>query len=155
MVGCSSSTEFDCSVKGGTPHVTYVQVSLEDYCREFSCPHRTVDKAFAGLTCVSTDRGPGIEDVTRTEGCGLVSAGRGGGYGGVEETFDAKTGQLVGMRIGSDTSFGPCNVPFYVGGQSRVQIGVGATCPTEKVLLCSPPGVDSGAGRRDASPDAK
>jgi hypothetical protein len=99
------------------------------------------EAAFKEYLCGGGDAGvtPGTV-VVRWTGCGKVTLGLDGGFGGRALTFDAKTGALVGIFDSSDVNSGACNTHQYSYGISLedcdkiercVLCGAGAvrTCP--------------------------
>jgi hypothetical protein len=77
--------------------------------------------------------------IWRDSGCGMVRLTRSGGAGGDTFTFDEATGQLLGVTLAGDVSFGQCTTHFYLYGDD-------VACPaadTQTCLLCGDPGTTS------------
>jgi hypothetical protein len=82
-----------------------VRLPLACYCAGHTCP-ATLDAYLSGGCTGPFGR-------SRETGCGKVAFSSGGGYGGSQVTFDARTGQLIGIRAGSDTPWGNCDAFDY------------------------------------------
>lgn len=93
----------------------------------------------------------GASPLVREDGCGQVSFATGGGFGGTQYTFDARSLELIGAYVYRDTAFGDCSeLPeeaFAVGyifgralfdGQGNAEgNGVGVACPeVEYCTVC-------------------
>jgi hypothetical protein len=126
--GLAANTACDDQIDCGSAR----SLSLTEYCRTFPCPHQTLADAFQGIRCHPTAE-PVSVLLLRIEGCGLVTLVLGGG-GATEETFDAKTGALVGASSDGDTTFGPCKLFSYAGGRART---FPSSCGTEIISECT------------------
>lgn len=95
---------------------------------------------YEAFLCGRVDAGVTLGTVVRWTGCGTVTLGTDGGFGGRALTFDAKTGVLVGIHDSSDGNFGACSTHQYAYGTTLedcdkiercVLCGAGAvrTCP--------------------------
>lgn len=82
---------------------------LECWCAERGCPTEAeVSAPVDTCTAGSSIRGPFVR-----RGCGVVEYASSTYYHGARYQFDAATGALVAMQIGSDTPGGPCQATMY------------------------------------------
>jgi len=95
---------------------TTVHQPLECLCSSGSSDCRQDESDYERYLCGGADAGVTLGTVVRWTGCGRVTLGAEGGFGGRALTFDAKTGALVGIEDSSDTIFGACNTGSYAYG---------------------------------------